>query len=156
MPDLTLSDAPPKATSSAVYWTCGALALLALVGTWGHNIAYLPLGFLGATAQFWRETLATPASRSITFDLFALILPVFYWMFSEARRLSMRGIWWYVLASFLIAISVAVPVFLMHRARVISQGKPASGTAGLSRGEQLGFVALVVPVLAYFVWSFSV
>jgi hypothetical protein len=46
------------------------IALLALAGTWGNNVAYLSLGFAGANMAFWQETLANPASRSITVDLF--------------------------------------------------------------------------------------
>ena len=45
----------------AVY---GLIALLALVGTWGNNVAYLLRGFVGANTAFWRETLVNPASRS--------------------------------------------------------------------------------------------
>jgi hypothetical protein len=43
---------------------------LALVGTWGNNIAYVGLGFIGTNVAFWQDTLANPASRSITVDLF--------------------------------------------------------------------------------------
>ena len=44
----------------------GLIALLALVGTWGNNVEYLSLGFVGANTAFWQATLVNPASRSIS------------------------------------------------------------------------------------------
>src|SRR4051794_32835829 len=118
--DMKTNDSP------LLYLACTLLALLGLIGTWGHNFTYLPLGFLGANAQFWTDTLVNPASRSITADIFVLALPVLYWMMAESRRLAMRGTWLYVIASLLVAISVALPVFVMHRARVLQlRGEPS-------------------------------
>jgi hypothetical protein len=133
---------------------CGALAVLALVGTWGQNIQYLHLGFAQANLTFWLDTLVNPASRSITMDLFALVLPVAYWMFSEARRLSMPGIWLYVLASFVIAISVALPVFIIHRARVVRR-VGAVASVPLSGTDRAGMALLTVIALAYLALSFK-
>src|SRR3546814_21041112 len=84
----------------------GLIALLALAGTWAHNVAYLSRGFVGANVAFWHDTLANPASRSITVDLFFLGLAIFVWMILEARRLGMRGVWLYLVFGMLIAISV--------------------------------------------------
>ena len=50
----------------------GVIAVLALIGTWGHNISYLDRGFVGANQAFWSDTLANAASRSITADIFFL------------------------------------------------------------------------------------
>jgi hypothetical protein len=133
-----------------------ALALFALVGTWGHNVTYLSLGFVGANIKFWQDTLVNPASRSITFDLFALVLAVCYWMFGEARRLSMRGIWLYIVAGLLIAISVSFPIFLIHRSYARAQrGEPITRET-LSRGDKLGIIGLTAIGVAYLLWSFGV
>jgi hypothetical protein len=134
---------------------CTALALLALVGTWGHNIDYLDLGFLGANARFWSDTLVNPASRSITADIFALALPVFYWMIAEARRLSMRGAWLYVVGSILVAISVALPVFILHRARVLGRAGEQPAQGRLNVADWIGMCALSMLTLGYVAWSFS-
>ena len=85
------------------------IGLVALVGTWGNNVAYLDMGIAAANQHFWRQTLVNPASRSITVDILLLGLAVITWMFLEARRLSMRGVWIYVLASVFIAIKTRVP-----------------------------------------------
>src|SRR5262245_47037866 len=96
------------------------VAVVALVGTWGNNVAYLDQGFVGANVSFWRDTLANPASRSITVDIFLFGFAVFIWMLLEARRLEMRGIWLYLVLGFVVAISVTVPVFLINRERALA------------------------------------
>ena len=63
--------------------------------------------------RFWRETLATPASVSITVDLFLFGLAAVLWMVVEARRLGIRYAWLYVIGAMLVAISVTVPLFLI-------------------------------------------
>jgi hypothetical protein len=144
----------PQISPGARYLGCAVVALLALVGTWGHNIAYLPAGFVGANLQFWQDTLQNPAARSITFDLFALVIPVMVWMFAEARRLAMPGIWLYVIASILVAISVAFPVFLMHRT-LVQQKRGELAALQLSLGDKVGLAVLSALALTYLLWSFG-
>ena len=127
----------------------GLIALLALVGTWGNNIAYLSLGFVGANMTFWQETLATPASRSITVDLFVLGLAMFVWMVLEARRLGMRGVWLYLLFGMLVAISVTVPIFLINRERALAQREPSSAAGTLGVFDIAGLAAVTVAITAY-------
>lgn len=141
--------------SRVLYFACAALALLALVGTWGHNVEYLHLGFFAANVRFWQDTLANPASRSITADIFALALPVFYWMIAEARRLSMRGAWLYVIASILIAISVALPVFIVHRAHALARRGEAPPEVCLGAADVSGLALLCLLTLAYVFWTFT-
>jgi len=128
------------------------IALVALVGTWGNNIAYLDMGIAAANLHFWQQTLVNPASRSITVDILLLGLAVITWMLLEARRLSMRGAWIYVLASVFIAISAAFPAFLIHRERALAARDERDGTAGagtLSVADLLLLVALCSVMLAY-------
>lgn len=127
----------------------GAIAVLALVGTWGNNIAYLSLGFLGANVQFWADTLANPASRSITVDTFFLGYAVFVWMVLEARRLNMRGVWLYLVFGILIAISVTVPVFLINRERALAGRETLPHSNTLRTGDVVGLIVLGVAFLAY-------
>ena len=127
----------------------GVIAVIAFIGTWGNNIAYLKLGFLGANVQFWADTLANPASQSITVDIFLLGYAVFVWMLLEARRLQMRGVWLYVVLGFLIAISVTVPVFLINRERALAEREPLRHSNTLRSGDVFGLVVLGVAFLAY-------
>ena len=130
----------------AVY---GLIALLALVGTWGNNVAYLSLGFVGATSAFWQETLVNAASRSITVDLFFLGLAMFVWMVLEARRLRMRGVWLYLLFGMLVAISVTVPIFLINRERALAKQEPSSAAGTLGVFDIAGLAAVTVAITAY-------
>lgn len=127
----------------------GLITLLALVGTWGNNVAYLSLGFVEANATFWQETLANPASRSITVDLFFLGLAMFVWMVLEARRLGMRGVWLYLLFGMLVAISVTVPIFLINRERALAAREPSSAAGTLGVFDIAGIAAVTVAIVAY-------
>lgn len=129
--------------------TYGLIAVLALIGTWGNNVRYLHLGFLGATHKFWQDTFVNPASRSITVDIFFLGLAVLVWMVLEARRLGMRGVWLYLILGMLIAISVTVPIFLINRERALA-ARDASPTAGtLAFGDVVGLIAVGLAFIAY-------
>ena len=127
----------------------GLIALLALVGTWGNNAAYMSLGFVGANTTFWHATLVNPASRSITVDLFFLGLAVFVWMVLEARRLGMRGVWLYLLFGMLVAISVTVPIFLINRERALATREPSSAAGTLSVPDIAGLALVTAAIAAY-------
>lgn len=131
-----------------------AIALVALVGTWGNNLAYLERGVLGGNAAFWRDTFANPASRSITVDIFLLALAVIVWMFLEARRLGMRMAWLYVLLGLLVAISVTIPIFLFNRERALARSAPQEAAGNLS-GSDLAWITLqALTAVAYTVTTF--
>ena len=123
----------------------GVIAVLALIGTWGNNLPYLQSGF----AAFWQDTLANPASRSITVDIFFLILAVFVWMVLEARRLAMRGVWLYLIFGMLVAISVTVPIFLINRERALAAAKPSDAAGSLHAADVAGLVAVGLGAIAY-------
>ncbi len=123
--------------------------LIALVGTWGNNIEYLHLGLVGANIHFWQETLVNPASRSITVDILCLAFAAVVWMLLEARRLSMRGAWVWVLFGVFVAMGAAFPWFMVHRELVLEK-REASGSAGtLSAADIFGIVLVGTAVLAY-------
>lgn len=132
-----------------------AIALWALLGTWSHNLSYVSLAPDQGGLRFWLDTLANAATRSITVDLLALCVCVWVWMVSEARRLQMRGVWWYVLASALIAVSVAVPVFLIHRERTRARLGEGREQAALSQADVLGLCMAAAVGLAYTAKSFG-
>lgn len=127
----------------------GIIALLALLGTWGNNIRYLHLGFLGATLKFWQDTLVNPASRSITVDIFFLGLPVLVWMILEARRLGMRGVWLYLIFGMLVAISVTVPIFLINRERALAVQEASPNAGKLAIGDVIGLIVVTLAFAAY-------
>ena len=140
-------------SSKALCVAYALIAVLALVATWGNNVDYLHLGFVGANLRFWADTLANPASQSITVDLFFLGLAVFVWMVLEAHRLGMRWVWLYLVFGMLIAISFTVPVFLINRERALARRDPAAAGGRLTTLDIAGIVAVGLAMIAYSVIS---
>lgn len=138
--------------SPARKFLCGIYALLALLGlagTWSHNIAYLGAGFLAGNQQFWLDTLVTPASTSITVDIFVLGFAVNLWMVLEARRIGLGYVWLYVLGGFLIAISVAFPAYMIHRECILSQRGESAVPLALRAGDVAALVVLGLASAAF-------
>lgn len=98
----------------------GVIALLALIGTWSQNLTFFALPDNGGLAGFVRGTFANPAAASITIDILFFGIAAGIWMVIEARRLQIRGVWLYIIFSFLIAISVTFPLFLIARQRALA------------------------------------
>jgi hypothetical protein len=134
-------------------------AVLALVGTWTQNVAYLradenPIsGFVLATGRFWTATLATPASISVAVDLALFFLAAAALMVIEARRLEIRWVWLYVALGFLVAISVTFPLFLIARERRLAARGEASADLGLSRSDYIALAGLGVVGAAVTLWT---
>ena len=93
----------------------GAISIAALIATWSQNLSY-PAGNPAALfINFARDTKVTAASRSITVDILLFALAATVLMVIEARKHNVRFVWLYVLGSFLIAVSVTFPLFLIAR-----------------------------------------
>jgi len=138
-----------KVSRSALRVVYALTGLVALVGTWGNNIEYLDLGIVGANVHFWQETLVNPASRSITVDILCLALAAIVWMLLEARRLSMRGAWLWVLFGVFVAMGAAFPWFMVHRELVLERREASSSAGTLSAADIFGIVLVGIAVLAY-------
>jgi hypothetical protein len=139
-------------TRKAACFVYGLIGLLALIGTWGNNLQLLGPGaggFLAANLEFWKETLANPASRSITVDIFFLSLAIAVWMVLEARRLGMRGVWLYLLFGMLVAISFTVPLFMINRERALAAREAGQPAGRMAVGDALGLVALGLGSITY-------
>ena len=93
----------------------GVIAVAALIGTWSQNLAFFAMPDNGGVAGFIRMGMANPAAASLTIDLAFVCLAAVIWMVVESRRLGVRFVWVYVVLSFVIAISVTFPLFLMAR-----------------------------------------
>ncbi|MBI2733357.1 MAG: DUF2834 domain-containing protein [Aquabacterium sp.] len=110
------------------------IAVAALAGTLGQIKPYLALGVVQGNVHFWQDTLVNAASRFITVDIMFVFVVVWRWMLTEGRRLRMRGYFWYLPASLLIAFSAALPVFMIHReiarSRLSQVEQEDTGTAG--------------------------
>lgn len=90
------------------------LAALGLIGTAWFNIRGVlepqESSFVGA----W---FANPATSSLSIDLLVTASAASVFMILEGRRLGMRLVWLYVLASFVTAVAFTFPLFLAMRER---------------------------------------
>ncbi|GAA2100858.1 DUF2834 domain-containing protein [Actinomadura alba] len=92
-----------------------AIALGALTATWWQNIRFLRSEDNGGVLGFVRDGYANPAAASISNDIIFVLLAVVVLMVVEARRLGIRHVWTYPLLSLAVALSVALPLFLIAR-----------------------------------------
>jgi Terpene cyclase DEP1 len=95
-------------TLCAVY---AVLGLAALIGTQVVLVRYMSSG----DGSLIDDVTANGAATFTAIDLLAVALVGLVFMIVEGRRLGMRFLWVYVLLTILVAISVALPVFLIVR-----------------------------------------
>lgn len=89
------------------------LAGLGLLGTAWFNIQ----GVLNPEGSFLAAWFANPATTSLSIDLLVTASAASIFMILEGRRLGMRLVWLYVLASFVTAVAFTFPLFLAMRER---------------------------------------
>ncbi|MCV7370469.1 hypothetical protein CRI77_20745 [Mycolicibacterium duvalii] len=106
----------------AVY---GVTALVALVATWWHNVAFILSGQGRSITDFIAAAYANHAAASLTNDVVLVAVAAAVFMVVEARRLGIAHVWAYLVMSVFIAISVAFPVFLIVRQVVLARGRPS-------------------------------
>ena len=131
-----------------------AIGLLAAIGTWGNIPGLVSQnGFVGGTIRFWQDVLVNEASRFIAVDVLFLALAVIVWMVLEARRLRIPGVWFYIVFGLLIAISVAVPLFMIHREWKLGVADPGSSAGTLRLADLVGIVACGAAFVAFAIYS---
>lgn len=98
--------------------------LLAIVG--GLMPALVFAGAFGLEPmppmQHWLEALYANRGAGAAFtDLAIANLAFWCWLFPEARRLSMRKAWAYLLICIFVGLSCALPLFLYMREKAIAR-----------------------------------
>lgn len=108
-----------------LYLAIGLVALVATQATLAWHIASS-----GGAIDFLTDAVATPAGVFVVVDLVAVACAALVFMLAEGRRLGIRHLWIYVALTFTVAISVALPVFLVVRERQLrrqdGRGRPAA------------------------------
>ena len=116
---------------------------LAVVGYLAPGIPTVLESIHTGNILFWTDPARTVAevfvnrtSTAFALDLFATALTACIWMFHEARRLHMRGVWRYWLLTALFGLGGTLPLFLWARERALnghstvpSSGMPPVSTA---------------------------
>ncbi|RDH74984.1 DUF2834 domain-containing protein [Mycolicibacterium moriokaense] len=122
------------------------IAAVALIATWSQNILFFHGG--GSFLGFWQATKLSPASRSITVDIALFLLAAAILMVIEARKHGVRFVWAYILGGFLVAISVAFPLFLIARELKLEK----SGATELRQIDTILLAVLATATAAFTLW----
>lgn len=142
-----------RKTLCAVYVLIGGLAF---VGTWGNVLGLAKQrGFWNATLIFWQDVLVNESSRFITVDTLFLGLTVVVWMILEARRLNIPCVWLYVVFGLFIAISLAVPLFLIHRERKLAALEPNAPAGSMHKADIVGVIFLLLAFTAFALFALT-
>jgi hypothetical protein len=97
-------------TDKALCAVYAVLGLAALIGT-----QVVLFDYLASDGNLMDDVVANGAATFSLIDLLAVALVGLVFMIAEGRRLGMRFLWVYVVVTFLVAISVALPAFLIAR-----------------------------------------
>jgi uncharacterized protein DUF2834 len=93
----------------------GVIAAAALVGTWWNNLLFFKEAGTWSGLAFIEACFANHAAASISIDILLFGLAAMVFMKVEAKRLGIRFLWVYIVLSFLIAVSVMFPLFMIAR-----------------------------------------
>jgi len=113
-------------TLCAIY---GAIAAIALIGTWSQNILFFSESGTTSGLDFIRACFANHAAASISIDILLFAFAAFVFMGVEAKRLGIRFLWVYIVLSMGIAVSVMFPLFMIARQRRIAGTRALEGAA---------------------------
>ncbi|RNL63753.1 DUF2834 domain-containing protein [Nocardioides marmoriginsengisoli] len=99
-------------------WVYALIALAALVGTQWVLADYL--GGSGTLKEFLDATVDGNAATFVSIDLLAVAFAAVIFMIADGRQLGVRWLWAYVALVFLVAVSVAFPLYLIARTRTVA------------------------------------
>jgi uncharacterized membrane protein (UPF0136 family) len=68
-------------------------------------------------AGFFQQISASELLSGLAMDLLVAVIVFWFFMFTETRKLQMKNAWVYVLATLLVGLSFALPLFLYFRER---------------------------------------
>jgi hypothetical protein len=72
-------------------------------------------------AQFIQPLFANNLLRGVAMDLTVAVIVFWVYVFAEANKLQMKNAWLYVLATLLVGLSFALPLFLYFRERNLEE-----------------------------------
>jgi hypothetical protein len=94
---------------------CAVYGILGVIGLVGTQVVLFGGYMSSDDGSLVDQMVANGAATFMLIDLLAVALIALVFMVAEGRRIGMRFLWVYVLLTFLVAISVALPLFLIVR-----------------------------------------
>ncbi|OGW24907.1 MAG: hypothetical protein A2X59_12620 [Nitrospirae bacterium GWC2_42_7] len=86
---------------------------------------YILVGFFGtenvSLPSFFISIFANNVASAVAADLIVSGLVFFAFVYFEGRRMGLKHLWIYVLATLLVGLSFGLPLFLYYRAKAIEQ-----------------------------------
>ena len=126
----------------------GAIAVTALILTWANAAPYIH-SLTGFVVTIWQDAKVNEASQFVAAEMDMLAVSSVVLMVIEGRRYGVRFVWAYVAVGYIIAISMAFPLFLIARELKIgtSEDGPRPG-----RIDTILLAALATFAVALTVW----
>ena len=94
---------------------CAIYGVLGVIGLVGTQVIVFGGYMTSGDGSFVDQLVGNGVSTFMLIDLLAVAFVALVFMVAEGRRLGMRFLWVYVLLTFLVAISVSLPLFLIVR-----------------------------------------
>ena len=96
------------------------LAIIGFIGPYIFFFRYFSQGDFSLPALI-QQIFANNVSTAFAIDLILSVIVFWVYLFAEADRLQMQNAWLYALASLLIGLSFALPLFLYFRERRLEE-----------------------------------
>lgn len=106
-----------------------ALAVVGFIATWYYNGQYLMDGGGLAPGEFFGAAFANTLTTAITIDVYLAAVVFSVWVFSDARQLSLKWPWLYVLLCFCVGLAVAFPLYLASREKAAGKNRHSNSPA---------------------------
>ena len=107
------------------------LAVVGLIWAWSHGLAF-SMDWLTATPNPWNVPqffvdffysayVASPTAAFLTVDLLGAWFTFLVFVLPESRRLNIKVGWVYFLLACTAGVCFAMPLFLLHRERILQR-----------------------------------
>ncbi len=94
--------------------------ILAIIGFVAPYYFFLQVRSLNL-GELFQLFSASSILSGVAMDLLVSVIVFWFFMFSEAKKLEMKNSWVYLLATLLVGLSFALPLFLYFRERKLEE-----------------------------------
>lgn len=109
-----------KPPLSSLYYV---LAVIGLLATWYYNGQYIMNGGGLGPNEFFGSAFANSLTAAITIDVYLSALVFSVWVVSDARRLSVKRSWLYVVLCFCVGLAISLPLYLAVREKAVFEAE---------------------------------
>jgi Terpene cyclase DEP1 len=95
------------------------LAAVGLVAPWIFNAQYFLSGGSVLPGAFFGAAFANSLTTAITLDVYIAAIVFSVWVFVESKRVRVARSWLYVVLTFFVGLSFALPLYLGMRERAL-------------------------------------